>query len=755
MRRLTRLLLILCWTSTVFAAAGYEKYSEQRPLSLQAVRLDREQVKTFQRLTLDIDLQATYDNAFDAKQISVDVAVTGPDGRQWVAPGFFYAPYRQDDGATKNRLTVPAGQPRWQARLSFAEPGRHTLVVVARDRTGTVQSQPLAVRVIRADDAGMIRRHKSDSRYFVTDRGETWFAVGANVCWGETWGDFGKHVFAYDDWFPKYAAHGCNYARIWLSLEWNDLALITQTSGYDRIDLQRAWHLDHVLDLAERHGLHLMLCFDAHGMLRSKSRLHGFWEMSPLHPDHGAPIARPIEFFTNEKMLDAYRNRLRYLVARYGYSKNIFSWEFFNEVDLIDDYDSRLIADWHRRMATYLRSIDPWKHLITTSFARSQGDSAVDGLEELDFVQTHHYQARDIVAAFQSDVRNKVAARNRPHFHGEFGVSHSGQETGKLDPKGIHLHNGLYSCVGLGAAGTAMTWWWDSYVHPRDLYPLWGSFARWIEGFDFIAQEAKPIQAELRWNQPGTEVQPRDFILSVSDLSWQPAPFNKPTEVEIDAQGQASYDVRPAGILHGRRNHPDLHNPVTFRLNVGKPTRFIVDVGEVSGHGGAALQILLDGEETLRADFVDQEDPEKGGKLGQFSGSYEIALSPGNHTVVAQSIGHDWLMVNAYRIPGIVRPETPPLRVLGLAGKTKALVWVQNPDYTWSQARREGFQPYVVADSRLILSDLAPGRWIVEHWDPQAGAVSDTATVKVGADGRLDVDLPEITWDHALRLRRD
>jgi len=755
MRRLIRLLLMLCWTSTVFAASGYERYSEQKPLRLGAVRPDRPQVKAFQRLTLDIDLQANYDNAFDAKQISVDVAVTDPDGRPWTAPGFLYAPYQRDDGATKNRLTVSAGQPKWQARLSFAKAGEHRLVVIAKDRTGMVRSEPMHIRVVAADEAGMIRRHQSNSRYFVTDRGETWFAVGANVCWGETWGNYGKHVFAYDDWFPKYAAQGCNYARIWLSLEWNDLALITQTSGYDRIDLQRAWHLDHVLDLAEQHGLHLMLCFDAHGMLRSKNRLHGFWEMSPLHPDHGAPIAKPIEFFTNDKMLDAYRNRLRYLVARYGYSKNIFSWEFFNEVDLIDDYDSTLVADWHRQMATYLRSIDPWKHLITTSYARSQGDPVVDGLDELDFVQTHHYQARDVAAAFQRDVQDKVAVRNRPHFHGEFGISHSGKETGKLDPNGIHLHNGLYSCVGLGVAGTPMTWWWDSYVHPRDLYPIWGSFTRWIDGFDFIAQEARPIKAELRWSRPDVKVPSRDFVLSVSDQSWQPAPFNKPTKVRISANGKATYDVKPAGILHGRRNHPDLHNPVTFQLELSKPTRFIVDVGDVSGHGGAALQILLDGKEVLRAEFVDQANPEKGGTLSQFAGSYEMALPSGRHTVVAKGIGNDWLMVDAYRIPGIVRPETPPLRVLGAVGKSRALVWVQNPDVTWSQARRDDFQPHRVADSRLILSDLEPGRWTVEHWDPQAGAVSETATVIVGEDGRLEVDLPTITWDHALRLRRD
>ena len=38
------------------------------------------------------------------------------------------------------------------------------------------------------------------------------------------------------------------------------------------------------------------------------------------------------DFFTDERAKADYRNRLRYLVARYGYSTSVFAWEFFNEV---------------------------------------------------------------------------------------------------------------------------------------------------------------------------------------------------------------------------------------------------------------------------------------------------------------------------------------------------------------------------------------------------------------------------------------
>ena len=595
MRR-TCLCLLIVTLAAATATGQRRPYRQAKPPAIESVRPDRTQLKIYDRLTLDLDVRATFDNPFDSSDINIEAHVTGPNTR-WTVPAFFYAPYERNDNARRSRRTSLTGPPRWQARLSFPKPGKYEITVIARDRSGLKKAEPVIVNVADADVPGHVRRHKSDHRYFVTDRGETYFAVGANVCWGETWGEGGRHIFAYDEWFPKYAAQGCNFARLWLSLEWNDLATITQYSGYDQMDLQRAWHLDHVFELAEKYGIRLMLCFDAHGMLRNKKRLHGFWEDSPLHPDHGAPIQKPVEFFTNEKMLKAYRNRLRYLVARFGYSTSVFAWEFFNEVDLIDDYNGKLVSDWHRDMARYLRSIDPWNHLITTSYANPKGDPVVENLPELDLTQSHHYQAPDIAAAIARDIAQKPAAKNRPHLQGEFGINHSGAETGKIDPAGIHIHNGLYACVGQLHAGTPMSWWWDSYINPRNLYPVFGGFNRWIEGFDFVAQQPKK----------------------------------------------------------------------------------------------------------LNATFAD---------------------------------------------------ENTTLRASGLIGKNRALIWIQNPHHTWKNAAKPDYTPRPSKETRLIIKDIQPGRWNIEHFDTQAGRPTSLMIKTAQPNRTLTIPLARIEWDTAFRLHR-
>ena len=64
-----------------------------------------------------------------------------------------------------------------------------------------------------------------------------------------------------------------------------------------------------------------------------------------------------------------------------------------DEFSTFEKYVSEDVAAWHRDMGRYLRSIDPYNHLITTSWAGIKGDPAVDGLPEMDYIQSHQYGA--------------------------------------------------------------------------------------------------------------------------------------------------------------------------------------------------------------------------------------------------------------------------------------------------------------------------------------------------------------------------
>lgn len=743
MRNATVITLLAIYVA--LSAGAREDLSINKPLSVTEVRPDRTSVSVGERVVLDFALEATYTNPFDSDQVRVDASVTPATGTPWLVPGFLYRPYTRCLDAEKERLDMQ-GPATWQVRLSFLAPGSYKVSVKAADRSGEVVSEPLIINVSAAPDGDdsrlMIRRDKNDCRYFVTASGRTYFPVGANVCWGG-----GRGTFDYDLWLPKYAAAGCDYTRLWLSPMWFTFGMNTPESGYDAIELRNAWRLDYVLEMAERLGIRLMLCVDSFNILRGKKTIYGQWEESPYRDSNGGPLSKPGEYFTNPQMKKAYKDRLRYLVARYGYSPNVMAWEFWNEVDIIDDFDPAPVTEWHQEMARFLRSIDPWQHLITTSTARPAGVPQLDALPELEFVQTHRYGSKDMAFELGQDRATKAAAQDRPHFHGEFGITHLGR-SGEADPNGVYIHNALFSSVGQMQAGSPMTWWWDSYVEPRNLYPVYASFTGWIKGFDFVRQEAKPAEAAFERVRTDARI-PEDDIFQPEAVSWEPAPFNQPRVVRISKKGELETDGQLAGLMHGIRNHPDCHNPVTFELSAPRKSRFGVAVNGVSGHGGAALDICIDGESVLKEDFADKDQSTD--TLTQYNRIYWVDVPKGTHTVVVENTGADWFYVS-YRISWL-KPR-PPLRALGVQGKSMGLLWVQNRAHTWTNANSPDYKPVPIKGARLVLRSWPAGVWRIEQWGTVEGRALQTDEIRVGTDGILRMNLPEITWDTAYRLVR-
>ena len=722
-----------------FAAAG--------PLAIRGVTADRNEVSRFERIELRLDLSATYDNPFDPEQIDVVGRFSAPSGASAEVPGFLYRPYARTRDGKGERLR-PAGPPEWRVRFSPTETGEYSCIVSARDRSGTTQSKPVRFRAVAGKRPGFVRVSKESNRYFAFDSGAPYFAIGANVCWAGAGG-----TFDYDDWFPRYGESGCNYARLWIgpfdlfTLERKALPAREDT-GLGRCDQASAWRLDYVLDLAERHGIYLMYCIDSFNSLRVNPP-YATWAANPYSAANGGMLEKPEEFFTNEAARKAFRNRLRYLVARWGYSPHVLSWEFWNEVDIIQKYVGDDVKRWHQEMSRSLRAMDPWRHLQTTSYARSDGDPAVDGIPEMDYVQTHNYGSPDMGADLPRWSRQKLAAFAKPHYIGEFGLSAGGAE-GTQDPQGVSLHNGLWAPVLSGDAGTGMLWWWDSYIHPLNLYGNFAALSAFVKGVDWPRERFRPAEgAEVAFATRPAQPDLRDLLLHPSAASWNPSPANQPNTFVLPRSGRVEGLDRLSKVMHGVRNHPQLHNPATFAVDYARAGRFVVHVHGVSGHGGAALKVTLDGQTVLDKQFPDPDGAEKTDTLTQYNAAYPVDVPAGKHTLVVENTGADWLYV-VYSVPAYVESWEPRLRVLALAGEQTTLAWVQHTDHTWSRLA-DGVKPAPASGTVLRLSGVRAGRYRVETWDTYRGVVAGTHTCQATA-GALSVPLPEIGTDVALKI---
>nr|HPJ97874.1 hypothetical protein [Candidatus Hydrogenedentota bacterium] len=59
---------------------------------------------------------------------------------------------------------------------------------------------------------------------------------------------------------------------------------------------------------------------------------------------------------------------------------------------------------------------------------------------------------------------------------------------------------------------------------------------------------------------------PGDSLVQTEAASWDPAPWNQPATVRISREGDLQSDLTVSRLQHGVRNHPDLHNPITFEV---------------------------------------------------------------------------------------------------------------------------------------------------------------------------------------------
>jgi hypothetical protein len=217
-----------------------------------------------------------------------------------------------------------------------------------------------------------------------------------------------------------------------------------------------------------------------------QTRMKHRWPRNPYNAANGGPCKTPQEYFTSPEARDFVKRRLRYSVARWGWSMHLAAWELWNEVDNNEGFDPAANEAWHREMAAYLKSIDPWKHLITTSWR----DPRMLALPDIDIAQGHSYwnAQYDTAEYALQDTDHLMRPFGKPFFFGEQGVGKPGEAVGN-DPEGQHFHDAMWSTALSGAAGTGLYWWWHNYVEPLNLYRHYAPLAAFLKDEDLAARQ--------------------------------------------------------------------------------------------------------------------------------------------------------------------------------------------------------------------------------------------------------------------------
>ena len=469
------------------------------------------ELQVWERFERDLPIPVGPENPFDPNQVRVDVEFREPGGAVVRTPAFVHQDYDRTLRADGGEDRVAAGAPTWRVRFTPGQSGRWQWrwlrTTAAGVDTGAWQSFAVGAEM-PAGRHGFIRRSTKDPRYFAFEDGTPFVPVGENLSWADSF----RKTRAYEDWIPKLADAGATYFRLWMP-RW-DMGLVYPPATLEdwSARLDRAWQLDRVIELAEAHGLYVMLSVQNHGPFDLDDFFGSGWGTNLYNEANGGPLAEPNEIYTDEHAREIFRRYLRYVVARWGHSPNVFCWELWNEFNLTDQPASiDDVVAWHREMAQELDRLDPNQHLVTTStsdelmtlFAWAGGDideltllnTPIWELPEIDFVQLHSYQIAGggvtlpVARTLHSQLQ-RMSVFGKPVLLAEAGVDFRGAaETLVEDPDGEGFHDIVWAGLFGGGFGSGMSWWWDSMVDPQDWYFHFAHLAGLIEGVAFHRED--------------------------------------------------------------------------------------------------------------------------------------------------------------------------------------------------------------------------------------------------------------------------
>lgn len=738
-----RCLTLLCLLTAFFG--GQDRAAAAAPYLQNSLPDEGVQYAPMQ-FSIPVD-PASYRNPFDTADIEVIGIFQSPTGKQLIIPGFWMQPYACAEPCENFDLR-PAGEPVWQLRLTPQEAGDWSYTLQVRDNGAITTVLDGRFTVAASDARGFIRKG-TNGRYFQFTNGDPYFPVGHNLNWSF---DAIGGLQTYDQWLRELSEAGGNYARLNIDVPWFISLEWAGPAGDYRASQKAAAELDAILARAEAYGVYLQLILLWHQSLRTyttppvvlpesvaRPDVSPDWDNHPYNVLNGGPLSGPSVFFVNEQSRDLFRQRLRYIIARWSYSPQIFAWEMIDQIDRTANYNPQAAGDWLRSTINYVRQIDQHDHLITASSREYDPVIAENAL--LDFAGAQFYQRRPIetvgdqVVNVVNRIERYLEAGFAPVMLVDYSLNPWFEPTGD-DPDGLHFQNTLWAAALSGASGGAMSDWWDTYVIPQGLTRYYAPLAAFTAGIDWPNLDLRPAQAGLLSEQANTYMPVR---LNNFRRQFAARPEDVITRT-ITADGVLPDISSVPSFLYGQVFNTQFSQAQRYRVAPPVDTYLEVAVRAVSTQAGARLVIQVDGVTAAELNL----------RAGNRDVTIRVPLRAGEHIVTVDNLGDDWLELEYIEVGQMIAPA----RVLTLRDSQAgvALAWLQHRDYTWEKVAANATRTPVLFDYQL--GNMPAGRYVAEIWDPLRGAVLGEELIRVDEDGLLRFTLVPMDSQLAIRAVR-
>jgi hypothetical protein len=454
---------------------------------------------------LSFSLEHPFVNPFRRDRVDIKADIIQPDGALQQVRAFYYEDFLCDFTQEKAPL-MPYGRPRFKLRYTPLAPGPHQLIL-----RGTVDGvdielppQELVVKPVQRGSKpfkGFLRPSQKDHRLLeYSGDGSEYWGVGLNV--RSPFDTRYMESFAFSQWpddydlpmyrrlFEKYRDNGIDFAEVWMSPWWMALEWINDAPGNHGVGYLnpwRAWKLDKIFEYAEEFDIKIILLINNHG--KFSSWCDADWERNPWNSALGGSLDLPREYFYKDQAKLEFKRLADYIVARWGHSPNLMAWKLFSEIDLTGNnrqwYRDSRVTQWHREMASYVKRIDPNRHMVTTHWATSYRlvnlDLAIR--PELDILTLDAYFGNTQTGAYHLPKLfiNTFAFQKRvtkPCIITEFGGSPWADSMADMKHQ---FHLSLWMGF-MGDFATGPCFWWFPLVEEEDMYGEYKALREFTRG---------------------------------------------------------------------------------------------------------------------------------------------------------------------------------------------------------------------------------------------------------------------------------
>jgi hypothetical protein len=409
----------------------------------------------YTKVEFDIAVSGSFTNPYNAPEISLDMVITSPSGLAIIQPCFY------------NSGTSPSSN--WVARFTPKEVGNYSYFFrLTESGTVVANSTTSTFTTTATSKDGFLHTVNVSDWILQFDDGKPFKGIGMDYGWQPRNYESQQYIYSY--LIPRLAENGANFFRTWmcpwnLPLEWkNVINTDFYTSSSQYFNPSAIAGMDSMVDLAEANGMYMMLTLNTFG------DLIGQWSTNNYNVTEGGPCTNPDDFFAMPAAKAMFENRLRYIIARWGYSTSIAAFELFNEIDnavygTTPNLTQSDVTEWHAEMSAYLKSLDPYGHMVTTSISY-QNITGLTAVPSFNFNQQHIYgngTSSDIIKSIPTTIRSYDASTGKPYVIGEYGYDYQGPDTNLGAQNDSNFHQGLWYGIFSPTPIAPMSWWWEMF----------------------------------------------------------------------------------------------------------------------------------------------------------------------------------------------------------------------------------------------------------------------------------------------------